>query len=314
MKLSIVIPVYKVEHTLDRCLESIVSQTFSDIEVILVDDGSPDRCPQMCDVWAKRDTRIQVIHKHNGGLSDARNAGIDKASGDYITFVDSDDYLDHNTYLSLMAMLGQHPEYDIIEFPVSKMSTSKKQTADLHWGDHQWDNARDYWLKGRGYQHTYAWNKIYKRHLFSSIRYPAGKVFEDAHILPLLLAGSRIIATTDTGRYYYQENPQGITMQARGKELASLLEAHMNAIRQMDLLAQPSQAEVMLYYMHMVNLQLTVCALSSCQPLLPPLHVSPGLPGLSPIERIKAIALNIIGIKRLCQLYRTLSKLTGRYS
>ena len=314
MKLSIVIPVYQVEHTLDRCLESIVGQTFTDIEVILVDDGSPDRCPQMCDEWAKKDSRIRVIHKANGGLSDARNAGIEKVAGDYITFVDSDDCLDPDTYQSLMAMLEQHPEYDILEFPISKVSPAGKQTADLHWGDHQWDNAKDYWLKGQGYQHTYAWNKIYRRHLFSDIRYPVGKVFEDAHILPLLLAGSRIIATTDTGRYYYQENPQGITMQAKGKEMASLLEAHMNAIRQMDLLGQPSLPEVMRYYMHMVNLQLTVCALSPCQPLLPTLHVSPSLSGLSMAEKAKALTLNIIGIRRLCQLYRTLSKLTGRYS
>lgn len=314
MKLSIVIPVYQVEDTLDRCVESVLRQGIDDFEVILVDDGSPDRCPQMCDEWAKKDSRIRVIHKANGGLSDARNAGIDMVSGDYITFVDSDDYLELNTYQSLLAMLDQHPEYDILEFPISKVSQSQKQTAYLHWGDLQWDNAKEYWLKGVGYQHAYAWNKIYKCCLFSDIRYPVGKVFEDAHILPLLLAGIGIIATTETGRYYYQENPQGITMQARGKEMTSLLEANMNAIRQMDLLGQPSQAEVMRYYMHMVNLQLTVCALSPCQPLLPTLHVNPNLSGLSLAERVKALTLNIIGIRRLCQLYRIFNKLTGRYS
>jgi glycosyltransferase involved in cell wall biosynthesis len=94
MKLSIIIPVYRVEDTLNRCVESVLNQNLDDFEVILVDDGSPDKCPQMCDDWAKKDAHIQVIHKPNGGLSDARNAGIDIAQGDYLTFVDSDDYVE----------------------------------------------------------------------------------------------------------------------------------------------------------------------------------------------------------------------------
>ena len=90
MKLSIIIPVYRVEATLDRCVKSVLKQDINDMEVILVDDGSPDGCPKMCDEWAEKDSRISVIHKENGGLSDARNAGIDVACGDYITFVDSE--------------------------------------------------------------------------------------------------------------------------------------------------------------------------------------------------------------------------------
>jgi glycosyltransferase involved in cell wall biosynthesis len=89
--LSVIIPVYKVENTLDRCVKSVISQDVEDMEVILVDDGSPDSCPEMCDEWVRRDERIRVIHKENGGLSDARNAGIEESKGDVITFVDSDD-------------------------------------------------------------------------------------------------------------------------------------------------------------------------------------------------------------------------------
>ena len=92
--ISVIVPVYKVEAYLDRCVQSIVDQTYTNLEIILVDDGSPDRCPQMCDEWAKRDNRIRVIHKENGGLSDARNAGMQAASGTYIAFVDSDDWLE----------------------------------------------------------------------------------------------------------------------------------------------------------------------------------------------------------------------------
>ncbi|MGN1123077.1 MAG: glycosyltransferase family 2 protein [Eubacterium sp.] len=94
--ISIVVPVYKVEQYLDRCVESIVSQTYKNLEIIIVDDGSPDNCPQMCDEWAKKDNRIKVIHKENGGVASARNVGIAAATGKYITFIDSDDYVEKN--------------------------------------------------------------------------------------------------------------------------------------------------------------------------------------------------------------------------
>ena len=93
-KISVIIPVYKVERYLDACVASVTGQTYTNLEIILVDDGSPDRCPAMCDAWAEKDPRIRVIHRKNGGLSAARNSGLDVCTGDYITFVDSDDRLD----------------------------------------------------------------------------------------------------------------------------------------------------------------------------------------------------------------------------
>lgn len=97
-KISVIVPVYKVENFLDRCVESIVGQTYENLEIILVDDGSPDNCPSMCDKWAEKDRRIKVIHKENGGVSSARNAALDIVSGDYIGFVDSDDWIDPGMY------------------------------------------------------------------------------------------------------------------------------------------------------------------------------------------------------------------------
>lgn len=120
MKVSFILPVYKVEKYLDECVESIVSQTYRDIEVVLVDDGSPDNCPFLCDRWAKKDHRVKVVHKPNGGLSDARNAGFDNATGDYVIFVDSDDFWVSNTALQdLMAVVSKHPECDFISFNCS---------------------------------------------------------------------------------------------------------------------------------------------------------------------------------------------------
>lgn len=99
--ISIIVPIYKVKEYLDECINSIIKQTYSNIELILVDDGSPDECPKMCDEWAMKDDRIKVIHKKNGGLSSARNAGLDMAQGEYISFVDSDDFICQNALLDL---------------------------------------------------------------------------------------------------------------------------------------------------------------------------------------------------------------------
>lgn len=106
--LSVIIPVYKVESYLDQCVESILAQTYTNLEVILVDDGSPDRCGAMCDIWAAKDSRIRVIHKENGGVCSARNAGLDAARGEFVAFVDSDDWLDPGMYDAMMAQIREH--------------------------------------------------------------------------------------------------------------------------------------------------------------------------------------------------------------
>ena len=107
MKLSVVIPVYNVEKYLDKCVESIVNQTFKDLEIILVDDGSTDESGKMCDEWTEKDTRIKVIHKINGGLSSARNAGIKQAKGEYISFIDSDDFVEQDMYATMVEALDR---------------------------------------------------------------------------------------------------------------------------------------------------------------------------------------------------------------
>ena len=159
MKLSVIIPVYQVEATLNRCVESVIGQTFTDLEVILVDDGSPDSCPQKCDEWAEKDSRIHVIHKNNGGLSDARNAGLDVASGEFIAFVDSDDYLQNDTYQRVLPLATT---CDIVEFPVYRFFGSTKQSMLLFDNSIYTDKA-EYWLKHKAYEHTYAWNKCLRQ-------------------------------------------------------------------------------------------------------------------------------------------------------
>lgn len=289
VKLSIIIPVYRVEATLDRCLQSVVSQKFRDFELILVDDGSPDKCPQMCDEWARRDQRIRVIHKENGGLSDARNAGLSVAKGEFVTFVDSDDFLAPETYEQTMP-LASHA--DIVEYPFFWHYGAKDQHV-CPLDCRTYDDAADYWLRGNAYEHTYACNKLFRRTLFEDVSFPVGKVFEDAWTLPRLLRKARRVVTCGKGLYYYCYNQQGITAQAGGQELALLLEAHQQIL--------PTWCDDR-YYMHVLNIQLDVCRLTGAAPVLPKRRVNPLKRGLTATQSIKAIILNSFGIKGLCKI------------
>ena len=285
MKLSVIIPVYRVEDTLQHCVESVLGQHVDDMEVILVDDGSPDRCPQLCDEWALRDSRIIVIHKDNGGLSDARNTGIDIAQGDYLTFIDSDDYLAPNTYGPLLGMMG---DSDLLEFSIANRLTLEDRT---------YHDPNSYWLEAKAYQHTYACNKIYRRSLFRDIRYPKGKVFEDAYTLPRLLRQAHQVTTTTKGYYHYCYNPHGITATADGQALAMLLEAHLGS-------NMPMNDE---YYMHLVNIQTDVYELT-CSPVVLP-HRYLDSHAFSGKDKIKAIILNALGINFLCKSSKLLHRL-----
>ena len=294
MKLSIIIPVYQVEQTIRRCIDSILSQSFTDWEIILVNDGSPDGCPNICDEYDKNYEKIRVIHKENGGLSDARNVGIDDAKGEYVTFVDSDDYLGDDTLKKVMRLVDIHPEYDILEYPVFEHFTLMDNERQLVFDNCEYRDMRKYWLEGKAYTHTYACNKIFRKELFAKVRFPVGKLFEDVYTLPLLLKEAKVVATTAQGMYFYTHNPDGISVNADGKALSNLLEAHLNVIPEM------VDAE---YYSHVLNIQLDVYELSEAEPIIPI------LPYYSPL---KLKLLHIIGIKRLCKWNKILHSLMRR--
>jgi len=225
MLLSVIIPVYNVETTLNRCVKSVLNQGFSDMEVILVDDGSPDKCPMMCDEWTHQDKRIRVIHKQNGGLSDARNAGIEVARGEYITFVDSDDWVLPDTYRLLMQWLNEHTDVDILEFPVEQEAMTR---LTLVTDNRTFASAKEYWEDSMAWNHTYAWNKIYRRTLFNDVHFPKGKVFEDIWTLPLLLAKNPEVATLSLGGYHYTWNENGISGRASAESEG--LRQHLDAL------------------------------------------------------------------------------------
>ena len=226
MKLTIIIPVYNVEATLERCIESVVHQDFNDYELILVDDGSPDSSPAICDKWAVKDQRIHVIHKENGGLSDARNAGLDIAQGDYITFIDSDDFIDPHTYTPLMSYLEDHPETDILEYPAVLFYNSEKQ-EDLRFPNQTvYHDMEDYWYHEKAYEHSYAWNKLYRKSLFDEARFPTGVVFEDIctqHLWKQLTAGKSPVDFRELGRWW------GTNSRTRSQEEIDIMGTDKNA-------------------------------------------------------------------------------------
>ena len=226
LTVSIIVPVYKVEPYLCRCVESILAQTYRHWELILVDDGSPDRCPEMCDAYVAKDKRIKVLHKANGGLSDARNHGLDMATGDYVLFVDSDDYI-HPEMLQAMTELSTKEEADIVQcgyirgtsesFPAIKGST-KQATFD----------NRSIFASTK--QQTILCAKLYRRNLWEGLRMPVGKIHEDDFTTWKLYYRSHKIVVVDTPYYYYYKNPQGI-MASEGRRFSpTLVEAYEERI------------------------------------------------------------------------------------
>lgn len=301
MTLSIVIPVYCTEDTIDRCLQSVLTQKFSDWEAILVDDGSTDNSGALCDDWAKRDPRFRVLHKSNGGLSDARNAGISLAQGDYITFIDSDDFISEDTYHQLMDLLAVHPDIDILEYSyVAKFGSD--HPSDVRLQDRFYASWQSYWLESKAYNHTYACNKFFRRTLLDGVRFPKGVVFEDAHTIPHLLNKAQLIATTPIGCYYYCDNPNGITNRATAAEWRMLLDAHLKILRMLDMTDGAMEDT---YYLQVVNIQLYHYRLSGESPLLPfrKIRAPWRLHGLKAV--LKSVCLNIFGINNICKLYKT---------
>lgn len=213
-QISVIVPVYKVELFLNECVDSVLDQTFTDFELILVDDGSPDNCPQICDEYAKKDNRVFVIHKVNGGLSSARNAGLDyvfsNSNSKYISFIDSDDFVDKNFLKTLIekidncdlcicsfaTFLNDDLSHSIIEDPNSVDGIFNKLNI--------WDESIN------GALRSIACNKLYKRHIFKNIRYPEGKIHEDDFVIHHLLNECNFIRVIPDSLYHYRLRSESI--------------------------------------------------------------------------------------------------------
>lgn len=212
--ISIIIPVYKVEKYIKRCLDSVVNQTYKNLEIILVDDGTPDNSGKICDEYAKKDKRIKIIHKENGGVSDARNKGIEQATGKYIGFVDSDDYIDVNMYEILKNTIEKEnadiasckyvrfAEY--VEFDSQKYD---KKTIEYN----QEEYMKKFFKIGTQECVYYPWNKLYKKSIICSDQYPKGLTSEDVVGTYKALLKAKKIVEINYPYYYYFYNKKSIT-------------------------------------------------------------------------------------------------------
>lgn len=300
--LSVVVPVYNVENTLDRCIQSIVSQSYDAMEILLIDDGSTDSSPRLCDEWAEKDTRISVVHQRNKGLSGARNTGIELAQGQWITFVDSDDQLAPDTYRQIMAEVEQ-TECDLLEYQ-ARIDVGSKQESQLTLPDKTYYSYIGYWFDTEAYRHCYAWNKIYRRNLFQSLRYPEGKTFEDVYLLPLLIRKAQSIKTSPKGTYIYYTNPKGISKQTTPTHISDFLHAHMQILPSMlqhYKQHEVSRSAISRYYLYVLNIQITHHRITGETLLIPTFRptiiANRGLPTL-----LKTLMLQVMNPSALCRL------------
>ncbi len=224
-KVSIIVPVYKVEKYLDKCVDSIVNQTYKDIEIILVDDGSPDNCPKMCDDWAKKNNRIKVIHKENGGLSDARNEGLKIATGDYVGFVDGDDVVSNVMYEKLIDLISNsNSQISMCQFARFVEGDSPNYTIKDDVSVFGQNEALKEILKEKIGNHVC--NKLFKRDLFDNISFTKGVAYEDIFIFYKLVLKANKIAITDSKLYGYMQRRDSITNGCSVKNVKD----YMNAI------------------------------------------------------------------------------------
>lgn len=218
-KISVIVPVYNVEKYLSQCLDSIIHQTYKNLEIILVDDGSTDSSGLICDNYSQKDKRIKIIHKCQGGLSDARNAGLKIATGEYISFIDSDDFIDKNMY-SILINNTQKYNSDIVWFYYYNYYSKKhfinssiiknNDLYDLSSSD------KIKFAKNLFYQYkmdAHVWAKLYKRSIFNNIKFPYGKLFEDIFVLLPILSNAKIISTIPDCLYFYRNRSESIVNQ-----------------------------------------------------------------------------------------------------
>ena len=212
---SVIIPVYKVERYLDACVESVVAQTYRDLEIIIVDDGSPDNCPAMCDAWAVKDSRIRVIHRENGGLSAARNSGMDVMHGDYVTFVDSDDVIEPDMINTMVEMMLFH------KATIAVCASTIVDESGLHIIGRHHIETRSYNREDALHELLYstdhipntAWGKMYDASLFTGekkLRFPEGLNSEDYYFNAIAYWRSNLIYVDDRSKYRYRKREGSI--------------------------------------------------------------------------------------------------------
>lgn len=211
LTVSVIVCIYKVEKYLRKCLDSIVNQTYLNLEIILIDDGSPDNCPQIIDDYAAQDSRIRVIHKKNGGVSDAKNTGLSAATGDLIIFVDSDDYISPDMYTKMVRSL-EDSQSDMVICGYSIVSHEGNLTDYIH-NNPLRRLCRDEFMAMLllGEIGGFSWNKLCRSEIYHNVHFPVGQSFQDLHQSSRLFSTCETIFILNECLYFYRTNPQSVT-------------------------------------------------------------------------------------------------------
>lgn len=207
---TIIIPIYNVERYLTKCIDSVISQTYTNLEILLVDDGSTDNCPIICDEYEKLDSRIKVFHKKNGGLSDARNYGLDNMSGDFVYFLDSDDYISADAIECLVASQEMNNSDIVIGNSVIIDENNNQTEWSCTFNDEVFLAKELLERKIIPAKYVVAWNKLYSASVFNTVRFPKSLIHEDEYILSDIVRNSKIISTVSKVTYYYFQRSNGI--------------------------------------------------------------------------------------------------------
>lgn len=225
-KVSVIVPVYNVEKYIEKCIESIINQTFRDIEIILVDDGAQDSSGTICDEYAAQDERISVIHKENGGLSDARNAGVKKATSDYVLFIDSDDYIKETMVECLYELAVKHQVDMSVCGVYNVYSSGTKAQCDVL-EEFRCDNVEAFGhvLVGQKIPGTVC-NKLIKREIAQKLQFPVGRIYEDAFYTTQLMQHVKSVYVTTEPMYYYYHRAGSITTTPFKKKDMDLVDAY----------------------------------------------------------------------------------------
>ena len=215
---SVIIPIYNVEKYLQRCIESICNQSYQNTEIILVDDGSTDQSLKLCNEFANKDNRILLIHKANGGLSDARNVGMEHAHGKYIMFVDSDDYV-HKDMIKEMYKKITSDASDMVICGYKVVDEEGKEKRGIKYIENNEiiEDEEEYWQKAYDsstFFYIVAWNKLYKKNIFEGLHYSVGKLHEDEYIIHSLVSRCKKISCIKNKLYYYVQREDSITGKA----------------------------------------------------------------------------------------------------
>ena len=209
--ISVIVPIYKVEKYLSKCVDSVVNQTYKNLEIILVDDGSPDNCPKICDEYAKQDSRIKVIHKENGGLSDARNAGMKIATGEYVAFIDSDDYISDDfietLYTTMKAENSDIVECDIVKFEDGTPPVIEKENCEVN--SFLTEKGLSLLIAENKF-HQHVWNKLYKSEIALKIPFAKGKLNEDEFWTYQIFGQAEKVTKINKSMYFYLQRSGSI--------------------------------------------------------------------------------------------------------